>query len=635
MSEILANVVVSMPSQLFTLARSFKANANGKIYIGQIDTDPVNPANQIQVYIENEDGSLVPIAQPIVINAAGYPVYNGQIAKFVTAQGHSMAVYDAYGSQQFYFPNILKYDPDQLKLLLQSSDGANYVGTNHRGTLALDLAAIDRRPDGYGNSIAAVFANGKDVQIAKDISVTTRTDVQGDKVLSGCGGILNVTTPGVPAIFSDSRTTGVNNDRVRIENVKIQGSVIPDGDAAYGIFLRDSESPVVDGVYANGFTGGIININTVSSITRNIRATKMVFHPSLGAGGYGVLLDETRQAIIDGVQFDAGAGDDNGRHMLYVARSGGHGNVYDGCMNTIATNMVAKYRAKNDRNMWAVNVRKSTRGIYNNIVIDDANGGITYNVENGYISNNITSNATILVTKYQDGVGVYGVSQSYPTSGPDYRVTGSLDTSLVLSIKPTNSALSGADCIAYSMAGINCRLSNIITNVPTISSPILVQPGTNNCVIDGVLDYINDGDTSGTRSALITFNGTANSCGNITVRSVKTVRPIFARLSAVYDLTVDFKRKARVSISSGTAAKIDTNELISSITLSSTGAVIVFNNHVTQDAVENLDVSALGAYQITIQSIGAKQVSLSTYTITGAALNPTTTSVSFNVILSS
>lgn len=113
MTDITANVIVSMPSQLFTMARSFKAVANGKIYIGKIDTDPVNPENQIQVYVENEDGSHVPVSQPIIINAAGYPVYNGQIAKFVTVQGHSMAVYDAYGSQQFYFPNVLKYDPDQ------------------------------------------------------------------------------------------------------------------------------------------------------------------------------------------------------------------------------------------------------------------------------------------------------------------------------------------------------------------------------------------------------------------------------------------------------------------------------------------------------------------------------------------
>lgn len=123
MTDITANVIVSMPSQLFTMARSFKAVANGKIYIGKIDTDPVNPENQIQVYVEKEDGSHVPVSQPIIINAAGYPVYNGQIAKFVTVQGHSMAVYDAYGAQQFYFPNVLKYDPDQLRQDLAGPDG--------------------------------------------------------------------------------------------------------------------------------------------------------------------------------------------------------------------------------------------------------------------------------------------------------------------------------------------------------------------------------------------------------------------------------------------------------------------------------------------------------------------------------
>ncbi|MGD7686071.1 phage head-binding domain-containing protein [Escherichia coli] len=127
MTDITSNVIVSMPSQLFTMARSFKAVANGKIYIGKIDTDPVNPENQIQAYVENEDGSHVPVSQPITINAAGYPVYNGQVAKFVTVQGHSMAVYDAYGAQQFYFPNVLKYDPDQLRSELAQDYGPTIV----------------------------------------------------------------------------------------------------------------------------------------------------------------------------------------------------------------------------------------------------------------------------------------------------------------------------------------------------------------------------------------------------------------------------------------------------------------------------------------------------------------------------
>ena len=113
--EMIPNVVVSMPSQLFTLARKFQAASNGKIFIGKIDTDPTLPENQIQVYIEKENGSLLKTTQPISINQAGFPVYNGQIAKFVTVEGHSMAVYDSYGVQQFYYPNVLKYDPDQFE----------------------------------------------------------------------------------------------------------------------------------------------------------------------------------------------------------------------------------------------------------------------------------------------------------------------------------------------------------------------------------------------------------------------------------------------------------------------------------------------------------------------------------------
>lgn len=148
MPDITANVVVSMPSQLFTMARSFKAVANGKIYIGKIDTDPVNPENQIQVYVENEDGSHVPVSQPIIINAAGYPVYNGQIAKFVTVQGHSMAVYDAYGAQQFYFPNVLKYEPDQLEQRLSLPTAPEIIGVYPSGKLADVLN--DVTPEQFG-----------------------------------------------------------------------------------------------------------------------------------------------------------------------------------------------------------------------------------------------------------------------------------------------------------------------------------------------------------------------------------------------------------------------------------------------------------------------------------------------------
>lgn len=140
MSDISANVVISMPSQVFTLPRAFKANANGQIYIGEIDTDPTIPSNQIQVYLENEDGSTVPVSQPISINAGGFPVYSGQVSKFVTVKGHSMAIYDAYGSLQFYYPNVLKYDPDRLEQRLGESTGSSLVGDPLDTTVANALS---------------------------------------------------------------------------------------------------------------------------------------------------------------------------------------------------------------------------------------------------------------------------------------------------------------------------------------------------------------------------------------------------------------------------------------------------------------------------------------------------------------
>ena len=149
-----------MPSQLFTLARSFKAAANGKIYIGQIDTDPVNPANQIQVYLENEDGSYVPVAQPLIINAGGYPVYNGQIAKFVTVQGHSMAVYDAYGTQQFYFPNILKYDPDQFRQELLLDGPPTLVNDSRVAVKAPYTGTIDTSQHDVNNRVVSIIDFG-------------------------------------------------------------------------------------------------------------------------------------------------------------------------------------------------------------------------------------------------------------------------------------------------------------------------------------------------------------------------------------------------------------------------------------------------------------------------------------------
>lgn len=125
--EVFSNL--GMPSQPFLRKDRFSALENGKIYAGKADTDPTNPANQVQVYVENEDGTLTPIPQPVRTNIAGFPVWNGQVVKLITKVASSMVVTDQYDVEQFTFSNLFKYDPVQMWNLLISNKGSSYVGT--------------------------------------------------------------------------------------------------------------------------------------------------------------------------------------------------------------------------------------------------------------------------------------------------------------------------------------------------------------------------------------------------------------------------------------------------------------------------------------------------------------------------
>lgn len=291
MTDITANVVVSMPSQLFTMARSFKAVANGKIYIGKIDTDPVNTENQIQVYVENEDGSHVPVSQPIIINAAGYPVYNGQIAKFVTVQGHSMAVYDAYGAQQFYFSNVLKYDPDQLRAqLLSPLDGLgdSLVNVKQPGMSSDTRTVHDKMLESIS---IADYLTGDDVAeaITKALAATTGTIVVPAGDYTANPTLANV--PDVLKFLSRANFLGKLTINLPAGAVNLSEKTIIRSQNVHNLSIAGvKHSTTIAGLV--GVTGSkksylvTVSLNDTSNVS--VGDVVMIRHDITGTGGYHI-----------------------------------------------------------------------------------------------------------------------------------------------------------------------------------------------------------------------------------------------------------------------------------------------------------------------------------------------------------
>ena len=81
--------------------------SGGEVYIGEVDTDPTVVANQKQVYVQEEDGDIIAIDQPIDTSAGGVFEYNGSPVIILVDGDYSMTVTNSAGSQVYYTPSNL------------------------------------------------------------------------------------------------------------------------------------------------------------------------------------------------------------------------------------------------------------------------------------------------------------------------------------------------------------------------------------------------------------------------------------------------------------------------------------------------------------------------------------------------
>ncbi|CFQ47838.1 phage tailspike protein [Yersinia aleksiciae] len=273
MADIIPNIPVSMPSRLFTMPRKFGAIFGGRIYIGEIDTDPTIPSNQIQVFLENEDGSHVPVAQPLLINAGGYPVYNGQVAKFVTEQGYSMAVYDALNVQQFYFPNL---SPPT------AGDRFGSVADVQAANIPSSTKYIN--VDGYYSAGDGGAANYK--QVASE-------PTHAGKIQSADGNWWEITETSISPEQLGAKGDGVTEDGLAYKNTIAVGR---------GVSFTAGRTYLINGVTGIPVKGQIIKGN--GGILKKTDLTTDI--PSIGVQDAPkfIKIDTTDDVTIDGVIFN-------------------------------------------------------------------------------------------------------------------------------------------------------------------------------------------------------------------------------------------------------------------------------------------------------------------------------------------
>ncbi|EKK7728825.1 hypothetical protein PO814_003326 [Cronobacter sakazakii] len=536
-----------------------------------------------------------------------------------------------------------------LRSMLASSTGAGLIGTNHRGTLAADLNAIDRRPDGYATGVAGVFSNGRDVEIDKDISTNSNTylpemqsrmvyRLTNNQFVEGRGGKVTDTS-GKSAVYGMLGTDTAPTTNVTINDIQAGGTSSPTDNtneaiSSFALLTRYTKNLIVRGVRSfAGLAGGVYVSQARNAIVNDVITEKQVYHTGddVGGGraGYSVLTDNAKETIINNVMQTVEAAP-NGRHLLYM--STGSGGDTNGNVNIIANNMIGRWIGRDDRNQWMLAIRASQRFILNNAIQEGGNGGMIFNDENNNITDYIASNMVFQTIKYAAGVPVYAVGQG---QSPTYKSNRWLITNHNINGVPKDSSVGRTDIIAYNISGNNGMLSNVVITCPGESTPILVGHDTQsvqNITIANIHDNIGGG-SSGTPAPLIAFTGSAVS--NITVRGITTSRsPMFLRLAVVTDLTVDFTRKARINFSNGSVTKTDIETITGTVTPLSTGFTIQFPSHVTQKAVENCTVRLTNGGQCNVAAYGNKSITVNTYTAAGAVYNMlTVTAATVEIVL--
>lgn len=98
-----------------------------QLFVGIPDLDPEIPANQKQLSIIQEDGTLVAVPQPLVFSAGGVPTYNGSTVRLDVDGNYSFKILNSNSELKYYVHNVFEGEPiTRIDLINDLSQTINF-----------------------------------------------------------------------------------------------------------------------------------------------------------------------------------------------------------------------------------------------------------------------------------------------------------------------------------------------------------------------------------------------------------------------------------------------------------------------------------------------------------------------------
>jgi len=236
--------VIRLGPEFFGDPTAGRPVSGGSLYIGEVDLDPEILANQKQISIQQENGDIVDVDQPLLTSAGGYPLYNGSTVTVLVEGDYSLKLLDSLGVQVYYVPSKaidmavflddefqIKNADDETKVMQFDLSGVA-TGTTRTAAMpnrniTLGELASDPDPtmagplDSDGNqiqeSIGANVASASALTIPTDgnyFTVTDTTNIDSINTTGKVGTVIELEFAGVLTINHDAtdliNITGAN-----------------------------------------------------------------------------------------------------------------------------------------------------------------------------------------------------------------------------------------------------------------------------------------------------------------------------------------------------------------------------------------------------------------------------------------